>query len=62
MYVLWGIFVFSYVGRAFVHPLYAGLVALLVVAYGVRVAAVLKRRAATHRVVALGGAPPRRGG
>jgi DMSO/TMAO reductase YedYZ heme-binding membrane subunit len=38
MYVTWGIFVFSYLGRAFVYPLYAVLLSALVCSFSVRVA------------------------
>lgn len=40
MYVLWGIFVFSYVGRAGAQPLYAILFGLLALSYVLRLCAV----------------------
>ncbi len=44
MYVIWAIFVFSYLGVSLVKPGYAVLLVLLLAAYGMRVAAALRRR------------------
>lgn len=44
MYVLWGIFVFSYAGRAAMLPLYAILLAVLLVALVIRIGATIIKR------------------
>jgi sulfoxide reductase heme-binding subunit YedZ len=44
MYVLWGIFMFTYVPRAVVAPAYIPLALLLLAAWGLRVAAFFRRR------------------
>lgn len=45
MWVLWGIFVFSYVGRAFRQGLYAALLGMMLLALGLRIAARVAGRA-----------------
>jgi DMSO/TMAO reductase YedYZ heme-binding membrane subunit len=44
MYVLWGIFVFSYAPRAVMAPAYIPLVALLLAPFALRIAASARRR------------------
>jgi sulfoxide reductase heme-binding subunit YedZ len=44
MYLLWGIFVVSYLGRAPSHPLYAAFLGLMLLALVVRIGARIARR------------------
>lgn len=49
MYLLWGIFVFSYLGRASTQVLYAAFLGFLLVALGVRIGASVVRKTRASR-------------
>jgi methionine sulfoxide reductase heme-binding subunit len=49
MYVLWGIFVFTYVGHVLMHPVYAILLTPLLVALAVRIVARIVKKSPSRR-------------
>lgn len=49
MYLLWGIFVFSYVGRAAAQPLYALFLTVMILAFAVRVFGIMVQKLRSSR-------------